>query len=226
MYWFVKIGNTNTTAWDGDRIMKTLPTKEIHRLDLPKNQRIWVSSVVPLATRVLKKKYKKLKEVRSKDVPLRLAYTKGFGVDRALNLFAAAHLTRKSFLVMDVGTAITVDFFDVHIQKHLGGWISAGPDLLAEILSNRTALLPKVLLRTTFKKTLGKSTHECLKLGQRYAVMGHFFMAKEIANELLKKFEVFVTGGNAWVLKDEAQKIIPDLGLLGLKYFSQRKGFL
>jgi type III pantothenate kinase len=61
------------------------------------------------------------------------------GVDRWLAIIGAAHFHGMPVIVMDLGTATTLDAVDQK-GKHLGGLILPGPALMLESLSNGTAM--------------------------------------------------------------------------------------
>jgi len=64
-----------------------------------------------------------------------------FGVDRFLSLLAAHARGGGPWLVVGVGTALTVDLLDAD-GRHLGGRIAASPTLMRQALSERAAQLP------------------------------------------------------------------------------------
>jgi len=66
-------------------------------------------------------------------------YTK-LGMDRWLALVAAYVRCRRACVVIDLGTAITVDFVDAAGQ-HLGGYIAPGSKLLRTGLKRHTRLI-------------------------------------------------------------------------------------
>lgn len=61
------------------------------------------------------------------------------GVDRWLAIVGAAHFHGLPVVVMDLGTATTLDAVDEHGQ-HLGGLILPGPALMLQSLSQATAM--------------------------------------------------------------------------------------
>ena len=69
--------------------------------------------------------------------------TSKLGVDRWLAGLAAWSKYKKNLIVVDAGTAITVDFINSR-GTHLGGLIAPGPNILASALAGGTAHLPVV----------------------------------------------------------------------------------
>lgn len=65
------------------------------------------------------------------------------GVDRWLALLAARSLSRAPQLVVDAGTAITLDLLD-EFGQHKGGWIAPGLGLLRDSLIQGTAAVRPV----------------------------------------------------------------------------------
>ena len=72
--------------------------------------------------------------------------TNKLGVDRWLASLAAWSKYKKNLIVVDAGTAITVDFVN-YKGTHLGGLITPGPNILANALAGGTAHLPAVSRR-------------------------------------------------------------------------------
>jgi len=66
-----------------------------------------------------------------------------FGVDRFLTLLAAHARAGGPWLLVGVGTALTIDLLDANGQ-HLGGRIAASPTLMRQALHERAVQLPAV----------------------------------------------------------------------------------
>ncbi len=79
------------------------------------------------------------------DIPLnaRYDYPEKLGIDRAVAAYAGLNLvgSNRPFLVVDVGTAATIDYVDSN-GVFRGGAILPGPRLTAEALQRKTANLP------------------------------------------------------------------------------------
>ena len=85
------------------------------------------------------------------------------GDDRLINIIYAKHLFVKSKVIIDFGTATTIDVLDKK-GVYDGGVITPGIDLSLKSLQMGTAKLPLV----NFKKTnsiVGKSTKEAIQSG-------------------------------------------------------------
>ncbi len=166
--------------------------------------RVILASVNPPMTKALKRKCQKLGvsvlEIRSQDVPLKSPYKKTLGVDRILNVFALSQRVKASFVLVDFGTATTVEFFDCK-KGYLGGWIAPGAHMLAEALNRRAALLPLVQVKQmrSLKKRVGPDTRQTLLMGIRAMLKGLLFEAEWTARQVCtnRPVQFFVTGGGA-----------------------------
>ena len=115
------------------------------------------------------------------------------GVDRWLAMVCAAEKTQKAFFVMDVGTAITVDF--VVNGQHLGGWITPGFQVMKQALVNSTK---KVYANDEIPTTLtvGNDTEECVATGCYAAVHGVYLSAVDYLSSKQTDFDIILGGGD------------------------------
>ncbi|WP_421775383.1 type III pantothenate kinase [Gracilimonas sp.] len=117
------------------------------------------------------------------------------GVDRFLACYGATDQVGDAVVVIDAGTALTIDFMDQEDVYH-GGLIAPGLSAFGEILHQKAPALPNVETEVP-KIWPGKSTVDSLKWGQA----GFYRMAVEGALQKYKKefgdFELFITGGDA-----------------------------
>ncbi|MCC6406531.1 MAG: type III pantothenate kinase [Planctomycetes bacterium] len=96
------------------------------------------------------------------------------GADRLFAARAAAELVGRSCLVVDAGTAVTVDALRVApdgVRTFLGGAIAPGPRLLADALHAGTARLPRIEPRAD-TPALGRDTGEALGAGVVHGLRG------------------------------------------------------
>ena len=141
------------------------------------------------------------------------------GVDRVVNVAAAFEQLGKACVVVDAGTAITVDCCNDK-GDFLGGAIAPGVAMQLDALHERTAKLPRVDLAAP-QGVFGRSTKEAIRQGVFHGVRG---MVKELvenyATELGFWPEVIATGGDAQKLfegwEDIVHAISPDLTLYGI----------
>ena len=140
------------------------------------------------------------------------------GVDRVLNIAAAYEQMGKACVVVDAGTAVTIDCCN-DAGEFLGGAIAPGARMQLAALHDKTAQLPLVDL-TTPTETFGKSTGSAIDLGVYHGIRG---MVKELvenyATDLGAWPDVIATGGDAKQLFENWElihAIAPDLTLYGI----------
>jgi type III pantothenate kinase len=140
------------------------------------------------------------------------------GVDRVLNIAAAHEQLGGACVVVDAGTALTVDVCN-DAGEFLGGSIGPGAGMMLQSLHQRTAKLPVVELRVP-AGAIGRTTEEAILQGVYHGIRG---AVKELvegyATELGHWPEVIATGGDAKVLFEGwelVHAIAPDLTLYGI----------
>ena len=115
------------------------------------------------------------------------------GVDRWLAMICAAEKTKKAFFVMDVGTAITVDF--VVDGQHLGGWIVPGFNVMRDALVASTKkVFANDEIPTSFG--VGTDTEECVATGCHAAVYGVYLSAIDYISSKQTEFDIILGGGD------------------------------
>ena len=203
---FIRIGNSSVEyAFNSKRIFRSVVgqwSKITRFIQSQKVKRVVFSSVNPPLSRQLKSKCRSLgvavREVKSQAVPLRSPYVRSIGVDRLLNVFALSHRSRSSFVLVDLGTATTVEFFDRR-KGYLGGWIAPGLPMLTHVLHDKAALLPKVdTSKIKFlSRSFGHNTQETLLLGIKAMIHGLLAEAEKTARHKWgsSRVQFFVTGG-------------------------------
>jgi type III pantothenate kinase len=165
------------------------------------NPNFLFSSVVPLAFKEIKKKFKskKYKFFEIKDFNLRkiikinVKNKKQLGSDRIANAIGAKKF--KNCLILDFGTATTFDVIRNGVYE--GGVIAPGVKLSIMNLSKSTALLPLINLNSR-QKSYGKNTKEALNAG---FVWGYEGLINNIINKIIfngkTKYKIILTGGYA-----------------------------
>lgn len=140
-------------------------------------------------------------EITVSDIPrdlLNYETPKTLGIDRFLSCYGATNQTNKSVVVIDAGTATTIDFMDQDDVYH-GGVIVPGLWGFSEVLAQKAPALPFVELEIP-KLWPGKSTIDSIKWGQagfyKMGVLG--FLSKY--EEEFGDFDLFITGGDATVI--------------------------
>ncbi|NRA82895.1 MAG: type III pantothenate kinase [Gammaproteobacteria bacterium] len=145
------------------------------------------------------------------------------GVDRWLALLAAYKDAKRRVVVIDIGTAMTVDLVDSS-GLHLGGWISPGFRLMNLALTEHTALVRSGGHHGE-DLVFGQHTKECVQNGCRAALAGTVLYAIHKANSYFEDGEavsVYLTGGGVNHLPPETKDLgqyRPHLVLEGLALY-------
>lgn len=187
------------------KLLRSVPTAKLttaqaHRIGTKFKSAI-VSSVVPVASRILKKALPTARFIGPRTV-LEFETSvdrKTIGSDRLANVTAVHARFGGNVLVASFGTAATFDILDAD-GVHRGGAIAPGWTTFVEILPMSTALLPRVTAKTA-KRFIGRSTRDALAAGVAggYGAM-ILHIITEMKNEArLKKLRIVVTGGDAAV---------------------------
>lgn len=124
------------------------------------------------------------------------------GVDRWLAMVAAyRHVGERAVLVVDAGTALTVDLVAAD-GRHAGGYIIPGASLMIRSLGLGTDRV-RVETPSTIELAPGQSTGECVYNGSALAQLGALTVALTQAEILLsERPRVAVTGGDGLRLCD------------------------
>jgi type III pantothenate kinase len=153
------------------------------------------------------------------------------GQDRLLDALGAYARSKQACIVIDAGSAVTVDFVDGEGVFH-GGAIAPGVAMMLRALHEHTAALPLVAMSrdllppmddsqaTAEVAPFGKNTAHAIALGVASAVRG-------LAHELIDRYAAFyrayprvvATGGDAPLLFETdplVETIVPDLTLIGM----------
>ncbi len=145
------------------------------------------------------------------------------GVDRWLAMICAAEKTKKAFFVMDVGTAITVDF--VVDGQHLGGWIVPGFNVMRDALVASTKkVFANDEIPTSFG--VGTDTEECVATGCHAAVYGVYLSAVDYISSKQTEFDIILGGGDKKVFAflESAANIRPaHLVVQGLARYARKE---
>jgi type III pantothenate kinase len=140
------------------------------------------------------------------------------GEDRLLNAAAAYGVLKQACVVVDAGTAITLDFVDGAGTFH-GGAIAPGGQMMLDALHRGTDLLPEVKLALP-AEAIGHNTQQAMLVGVVQGIRGMLRQVVEGYAELAGAFPMVVaTGGDAELLFGEdplVDRIVPDLTLLGM----------
>ena len=168
------------------------------------------SSVVPKVFLNIKNSLKstkyKILEIKNlkinKLIKINIKNKKNLGSDRIANAIGAKNF--KNCLVIDFGTATTFDVIKNGIYE--GGVIAPGVNLSIKNLSQETALLPIINLKS-HQKSYGKNTIEALNAG---FVWGYEGLINNIIDKIISrskiKYKILLTGGYANFFKKMIKK--------------------
>lgn len=148
-----------------------------------------------------------------------------FGLDRFFSCLGGTFLfPKKNLIIVDMGTATTIDVIDKELL-HMGGLIIPGALTAHHSLLRNTAIVQsrELLLKD---KLLGCSTEECISSG---FINGQSFMIKGIVDKIKKsselRFKVLITGGIANIFNKNFSKYQyePSLVLNGMRFYLASK---
>ncbi len=189
--------------------------------------RVVISSVVPTVLSALRSGLECQSNVTAlvvgSDIPLPMPMDvespESVGVDRVCAAAAAFARVKQACVVVDFGTAITVNAVGDN-GAFLGGAILPGLGLAARALAEHTAALPLVEVCKP-GSVLGRTTEAALTSGLFYGARGAI---REIVEAMAASFgkwpTLLFTGGDAVLVGEDcdfADVVVPDLGLLGLE---------
>ncbi|TBU87503.1 type III pantothenate kinase [Stutzerimonas kirkiae] len=141
------------------------------------------------------------------------------GMDRWLAIVAAYNVAREACLVIDLGTAVTVDWIDAE-GRHLGGYICPGIPSLRQQLQSHTQ---RIRYDPGHGGSLGdlspgRSTAEAVERG--CLLMLRAYIESQVARAvqvLGKDAAIYVTGGDGALVDGLASvRHVPDLVFRGL----------
>ncbi len=149
------------------------------------------------------------------------------GPDRLANAVAARRRYGAPVLVLDFGTAVTLDVVN-ESGDYVGGIIAPGLAALTDYLHEKTALLPRVRIREV-RKAIGRSTAEAMRIG---AVLGYRGLIRTLVAEVRRelgcsRLPVVATGGYAGLMArslPEIMAVAPRLTLEGVLQVWQARG--
>jgi type III pantothenate kinase len=140
------------------------------------------------------------------------------GVDRVLNIAAAYEQMGKACVVVDAGTAITIDCCNDKGQ-FIGGAIAPGVSMMLDALHGRTAKLPRVQFKAP-QDAYGRNTEQAILHGVFHGIRG---MVKELTENYATALgfwpDIIATGGDAKSLFEGWELIhavSPELTLYGI----------
>jgi len=144
------------------------------------------------------------------------------GQDRLLAALAAYRTTNQACVVIDAGTAVTIDFVDGAGVFH-GGAIAPGARMMLKSMHDTVAHLPDLDIRRPEEDApFGKDTEQAMLNGVYYGIRGMVRMLLERYAEHYQAYpQVIATGGDARLLfaDDElVEHIADELVLQGIMF--------
>ena len=188
--------------------------------------RIVLASVAPSMTDrivpMLALQYNTTVLVAGRDVPFGIEIQcdepEKVGADRLLDAIAAYARTQLATIVVDVGSAVTVDFVSAR-GTFVGGAIAPGPQMMLDALHHQTELLPNIELKKP-DSPVGHSSTDALLSGAYWGAVGLVDrLVAEISVDQAAEAKILVTGGAGEAIASEMQgqpEYIPTLTLEGL----------
>lgn len=141
------------------------------------------------------------------------------GVDRWLALVAGWNSSKRSTVVADLGTAVTIDFI-TQSGHHTGGYIGPGLGLMASVLAKDTAKV-RVVAELAPELLPGRDTVQAVQRGTTAMLLS--FVESSVARfseECTDTPSVILTGGDASIASGRLSivtQVEPDLVLNGLR---------
>jgi len=168
-------------------------------------------------------------------IEIRVDYPEKLGVDRiaaAVGARSLAAKTNQRLFIVNVGTAVTIDYVDA-LGVFQGGVIYPGPFTSFQSLSRATEQLPDFSTNEFPQEVIGKNTKAAITSGVWQMQLGAL-------REILKRFreqllgdsagvveQVFITGGGVGPLVkmlDHPVSHVPDLVLRGIRVVAEQFG--
>jgi len=194
-----------------------------------------ISTVVPRATHNLQwlaEKYFKVDALIAGQKPVEwemaidVQEPQSLGADRAVNAIAAHALHEGDLIVIDFGTASTIDWIDFR-GAYKGGIIAPGINLSLDALVSAAAKLPRIAIEAPEDPTvIGRDTVSQMNIGiyWGYIAMIEGLVARMKA-EIGRPAKVIATGGLAVLFEQHTgvfDVIEPDLTIQGLAMMWER----
>lgn len=133
--------------------------------------------------------------------------TGGLGTDRAVNCIAAIQKYGAPFMILDFGTATTIDAVGPD-GVYMGGTIGPGLQVSLDALVSRTAMLPRVELQMP-PTVLGRNTVEQIQAGVVAGYVGNMeYLVRHVLAEMnCQGVRVIATGGLSRMIAQQTDKI-------------------
>ncbi|MFV0290213.1 MAG: type III pantothenate kinase [Mangrovibacterium sp.] len=154
-------------------------------------------------------------------LPLKIAYEtpETLGIDRVMAAVGASALfPGLPLLIIDAGTAITIDFVSSN-KSFLGGNIAPGMRLRFQALHDFTDKLPLVSQKIDFN-SMGTTTESAIRAGVQQGVCNELESYVAKARKQHENLQVVLTGGDSLFLSkiiEEKMHLVEDLVFIGMQ---------
>ncbi len=217
---------TNRYLTQDDLTSTIFPLMQIAKISSNEIKKVVVSSVVPVwnyawerfSTDFFGQRPEFVSNKTNLGITIKTTNPQNIGADRLVNAVAGIEEYKNGVVIVDSGTAITVDVISPK-KEYLGGAIMPGVMVSLEALSGKTSKLQRFEL-VEVKNAIGKTTVEALQSGFLYGFAG---MIDRVVEETLSEIDfepmVISTGGMAGkfcVVSKTIKKYDKDLTLKGL----------
>lgn len=129
------------------------------------------------------------------------------GADRAINCISATQKYGTPFVILDFGTATTIDAVGPD-GVYMGGTIGPGLQVSLDALVSRTAMLPRVELQMP-QTVLGRNTEEQIQAGVVAGYVGNMeYLIRQVMEEMdCEGIKVIATGGLSRMIAQQTDRI-------------------
>lgn len=137
------------------------------------------------------------------------------GIDRWLAVLGAYTQVKAACLVIDCGTAITVDYIKAD-GVHLGGCIAPGLNLMGKVLLGSTNI-PAEMSEIARQEVvgIGRTTQQAIASGIRAMLVGFIAEQVQLAKQTLgQECVVVVSGGDSELVKEVVADAVIDKNLV------------
>ncbi len=191
------------------------------------NPAVAVSTVNPAAADAIEREIRKagLRVMRfGRDMPIPFVHSldedgeRTVGHDRLMCAAGAYAIVQQACVVVDLGTAMTVDFVDGQGVFH-GGAIAPGLKMMLGSLADGTSALPKVEYERP-GSVFGKNTPDAMRIGVAAMAQGAVRLLAERYADFYEAYpRIVATGGDMGLLEDDelVETFLPDLQLHGIR---------
>ena len=202
MLFLLNIGNTHAQPgiWNGKtlELLPRIPTAELRPDQLPADLPVAAATVVPETRRMLDREnlFWLTPQNASGCVNFNYVDSSTLGADRVANAVALAEFYPLPALVVDCGTAITMEIVDEN-RIFRGGAIAPGRKLMRQALFTGTAQLPEIPLSSELPQLPGIHTKGSIQFGVDRGAVGLVRELLECAVNAYGGVTRIVTGGDA-----------------------------